>query len=133
VIVLDTHALIWWVNDNKQLSTLADTTIQKELSDEHGDILISSISAWEIALLVSKNRLILTMDVNEWINTVASIDHVRFAAIDNAVAIQSVQLPGEFHPDPADRIITALARHYSATLVTSDSKIRAYEYVKTIW
>ncbi len=49
-----------------------------------------------------------------------SIDAVQFVPIDNGVAVQSVQLPGDFHPGPADRMITALARHYSAMLVTSE-------------
>jgi len=52
---------------------------------------------------------------------------------DNEVAIQSVRLPSEFHPDPADRMIVALARRLSTALVTSDAKIRAYKHVKTIW
>ncbi|SMN01328.1 hypothetical protein SPONN_2377 [uncultured Candidatus Thioglobus sp.] len=42
-------------------------------------------------------------------------------------------LPGKFHSDPADRLIVALARHYSATLITADRKIQDYQYVKTIW
>ena len=56
-----------------------------------------------------------------------------FVGITNKLAIQSVQLPGDFHPDSADRMITALARHYSAMLVTNDDKIRNYRHVKTIW
>jgi len=59
--------------------------------------------------------------------------HVTSENVDNEVAIQSVRLPGDFHPDPADRMITALSRHYSAPLVTNDSKIQNYKYVKTIW
>ena len=133
MIVLDTQVLIWWVNDDKKLSSQASKAINKEMSNEDGQLIISSITSWEIALLIKKGRLALTMDVDDWINTVASIERVRFVPVDNDVAIQSVRLPGDFHPDPADRIITALARHLSAALVTSDEKIRAYKYVKTIW
>ena len=133
MIVLDTHALIWWVSNNVQLSSRAKNAINKELDDEDGQIVISSISTWEIALLVEKNRLKLTMDVDEWIQTVTAIDKVIFKPLDNQVAIQSIRLPGEFHPDPADRMITALSRHLSAPLITSDQKIRNYQYVKTIW
>jgi len=132
VIVLDTHALIWWVNEDNQLSPSARRAIQGELESE-GQILISSITAWEIALLVSKGRLSLVMDVDDWLATVAAIDSVRFISVDNDLAVQSVRLPGEFHPDPADRLITALARHYSVPVVTADAKIRAYQHVKTIW
>lgn len=132
MIVLDTHALIWWVNEDNQLSPSARRAIQGELESE-GQILISSITAWEIALLVSKGRLSLVMDVDDWLATVAAIDSVRFISVDNDLAVQSVRLPGEFHPDPADRLITALARHYSVPVVTADAKIRAYQHVKTIW
>jgi len=112
---------------------LALKAINKEIAKEDGQIIISSITTWEIALLIKKGRLSLTMDIDDWIDTVASIEIVRFVPIDNDVAIQSVRLPGEFHPDPADRMITALARHLSVALVTSNEKIRAYKHVKTIW
>ena len=133
MIVLDTHALIWWVNGDDKLSKEAIKAIDKEMGDEKGQILISSISTWEIALLVEKKRLKLTLDIDEWIQTVTEIDKVKFVAVDNQLAIQSVRLPGDFHPDPADRMITALSRHFSAPLITSDQKIRNYQYVKTIW
>ena len=133
MIVLDTHALIWWVNDDQQLSDRARKAIEKEISNENGQVFISTITAWEIALLVEKGRLTLTMDVKDWIDTVTAIEGVRFVPIDYEVAIQSVRLPGEFHPDPADRMIVALARRLSTALITSDAKIQTYRHVKTIW
>ena len=133
MIVLDTHALIWWVNDDQQLSDRARKAIEKEISNENGQVFISTITAWEIALLVEKGRLTLTMDVKDWLDTVAAIEGVRFVPVDNEVAIQSVRLPGEFHPDPADRMIVALTRRLSTALITSDAKIQTYKHVKTIW
>lgn len=133
MIVLDTHALIWWVNDDKKLSQNAGKAIAQELDKQNGQIFISSITTWEIALLVNKGRLALTMDIDDWISIVSAIETVRFVPIDNEVAIHSVRLPGDFHPDPADRMITALARHLSVPLVTSDPKIQAYRHVNTIW
>jgi PIN domain nuclease of toxin-antitoxin system len=132
VIVLDTHTLIWWVNGDQQLSAKARKAIEAELSGE-GRVIISAISAWEIAMLVAKGRLTLTMDIDDWLDTVASIEGVAFVSVDTDVAVQSVRLPGAFHPDPADRLIVALARHYSVPLVTADTKIRSYRHVKTIW
>jgi PIN domain nuclease of toxin-antitoxin system len=132
VIVLDTHSLIWWVNGDKRLSAKAKKAIESELSKE-GSVVISAISAWEIGMLVAKGRLALTMDIDDWLKTVSSIEGVSFLPVDTDVAVQSVRLPGEFHPDPADRIIVALARHYSVPLVTADMKIREYRHVKTIW
>lgn len=132
MIVLDTHALIWWVNGDKLISQRALKAIKKELSGE-GQVMISAITAWEIAMLVAKGRLALTMDIDDWLKTVASVEGVSFVPVDNDLAVQSVRLPGAFHPDPADRLIVALARHYSVPLVTADAKIKDYQYVKTIW
>lgn len=131
MIVLDTHALIWWVNGANQLSKPAKNAIESE--HQKGEILISAITAWEIAMLVKKNRLTLTKEISDWLQIVNGINNVRFIPLDNELAVLSVQLPGDFHADPADRIITALARKYDATLVTFDQKIRAYSFVKTIW
>lgn len=132
MIVLDTHILIWWVSGDQQLSPKARKAIESELSGE-GQVIISTISAWEIAMLVSKGRLALTMDIDNWLETIAAIEGVTFVPVDADVAIQSVHLPGEIHPDPADRLIVALARHHSVPLVTADIKIREYRHVKTIW
>lgn len=133
LIVLDTHALIWWVDGNPRLSDKARKAIETELAIENGLVLVSAITAWEIAMLVQKQRLTLSMDVDDWLATVQDIDGIRFVPVDNAVAVQSTRLPGEFHPDPADRLIVALARHESASVVTTDEKITKYRHVKTIW
>ncbi|MHB8415538.1 MAG: type II toxin-antitoxin system VapC family toxin [Acidiferrobacteraceae bacterium] len=133
MIVLDTHALVWWVNGDSDLSTPAKAVIEKEIKKEDGIILVSSISAWEIALLIQKGRLTLTTSIDDWLSTVREIDAVRFVPVDNEVAVQSTQLPGAFHPDPADRIIVALARHMSAPLVTADTRIRSCKHLRTIW
>nr|WP_246542132.1 type II toxin-antitoxin system VapC family toxin [Collimonas antrihumi] len=131
VIVLDTHTLVWWVTGDPTLSKRAKAVIEQEQAD--GEIILSSISAWEIAMLVQREKLLLSMDVDSWLATVAQIDAVRFVPVDVEVATKSVELPGEFHKDPADRMIVATARKLAAPLVTKDEKIRAYAHVKTIW
>ncbi len=73
------------------------------------------------------------MAVDDWLAAASEIECLRFVPLDNAVAIQSTRLPGEFHSDPADRMIVALARHVSARLVTADARIRRYRHLKTIW
>lgn len=133
MIVLDTHALVWWVSGGDQLSARAREAIGAEQASAEGQLLVSSITAWEVAMLVERGRLVLTMDVDDWLETVASIEGVYFVPVGKEVAVQSVRLPGDFHPDPADRMITALARHYSLAVVTADKKIQEYQHVKTIW
>jgi PIN domain nuclease of toxin-antitoxin system len=131
VIVLDTHTLIWWVTSDAALSKKAKTAIERERAG--GEIIVSAISAWEIAMLVERETLAFSMDVENWLATVQHIPGVRFAPVDVDISVKSVQLPGEFHKDPADRLIVATARKLAAPLVTKDLKIRAYAHVKTIW
>ena len=129
--VLDTHTLIWWVSSDSRLSASAKIAIEsaRAAGDE---IIVSSITSWEIAMLLNKGRLQLTMDVDSWISTISQIENVRFYAVDNKVMIESTRLPGDFHKDPTDRLIVALARVMSATLITADEKILNYPYVKTL-
>ena len=132
MIVLDTHALLWWASgDTGQLSAVAAQAIEAELNG--GQISVSSISAWELAMLVAKGRIALSMDIEEWLSVVSQIEAVSFMPVDNEIAVKSVELPGEFHKDPADRIIVATARKLAAPLVTADDKIRGYPHVRTIW
>lgn len=132
MIVLDTHVLLWWVNDSGLLSADAEKAINNTLSNED-EIIVSAISAWEVSMLINKERLVLSMDVESWFDEVSQIDGVRFLSVDNEIGIKSTLLPGNFHKDPADRMIVATARKLAVPLVTADEKIRNYEHVKTIW
>jgi PIN domain nuclease of toxin-antitoxin system len=129
--VLDTHALVWWVSGEPALSRKAKAAIDRERNG--GAIIVCSISAWEIAMLVARERLLLSMDVGSWLATAAQIEPVRFVPVDVEIAAKSGSLPGEFHRDPADRMIVATARGLAAPLVTKDERIRAYAHVRTIW
>ena len=131
MLVLDTHILIWWTSGDSSLSESAKSRIEAAIKGNE-QILVSAITAWEISMLVNKGRLNLAMDVDSWIKTVSEIEGVSFIPVDNKVAIESTRLPGEFHKDPADRMIVALARVLSASLVTADDKILKYQHVKTI-
>ncbi|MDN5844161.1 MAG: type II toxin-antitoxin system VapC family toxin [Alcaligenaceae bacterium] len=131
MIVLDTHVLVWWVSGDPQLSGRAQDAIKAE--EQGGEILVSAISAWEVAMLVKAGRLALTMSVLAWLDTVAQVPAVRFVPVNVPISVSSVELPGEFHKDPADRLIVATARHHATPLVTADLKIRDYPHVQTIW
>ena len=132
MIVLDTHALLWWASGDKvQLSAAAAHAIDEELAG--GQIMVSSISAWELAMLVDRGRVALSMDIEEWLSVVSRIEAVNFVPVDNEIGVKSVALPGAFHKDPADRIIVATARKLAAPLVTADEEIRRYPHVRTLW
>lgn len=131
MILLDTHVWIWWVSNPEKLSPSARKIIDRTV--ENDEILISSISTWEVALLVFKERLKLRVEVNEWIAKSERLPFVRFIPIDNAIAIKSVHLQGDIHSDPADRIIIATAMLIDIPLVTRDERILGYPYIQTIW
>jgi PIN domain nuclease of toxin-antitoxin system len=130
LILLDTHVLVWWVNGDR-LSPAALSAIDD--ARKGGGIGVSSISAWEIAMLVAAGRLALSMDVAAWLAAVEAIEGVSFVPVDNAIAVGAVNLPGEFHKDPADRIIVATARALGAELVSADGRIGAYKHVRAVW
>ncbi|MCP4274467.1 MAG: type II toxin-antitoxin system VapC family toxin [Gammaproteobacteria bacterium] len=132
MVVIDTHILIWFVNGSEQLSKFAQDTINQTIASDD-EIIISSISTWEIAMLINKDRLVLSMDIESWLNNIENIQGFRFAPVDNEIAFKSTQLPGEFHKDPADRMIVATARKLAVPLITADQKIRQYKHITTIW
>ena len=132
MIIIDTHILIWWVNGDKCLSNTVTKAIKRAI-DDNSEVIISAISAWEVTMLIQKDRLILNMDIENWLDEVAHIDGVRFVPIDSQIAFKSAMLPGNFHKDPADRMIVATARKWAIPLATSDKRILAYQHVKTIW
>ena len=131
MIVLDTHIWLWWISNPENLSPSARQTIDQAVSEK--GIVISSISTWEVALLVEKGRLELSIELRDWIRKTEDLPFVRFMPVDNTIALRSVTLPGHFHPDPADRIITATAMTMGLPLVTKDDKILNYHHVQTIW
>lgn len=131
MIVLDTSALIRWVCIPAKLSKKARKTIEEAF--EKGEICISSISVWEISLLIKKGRLGFFLDTDTWLEKIESLPAIQFVPIDNKIAVSSVSLPDYSHKDPADRMIIATAREYGATLVTSDKKILTYPHVESLW
>jgi PIN domain nuclease of toxin-antitoxin system len=131
VIVLDTHAWVWFVSNPERLSKVARKAVDASLQKK--EVSISSISAWEVTLLVAKERLKLTMDVVEWIGKSERLPFLSFIPVDTAIAITSVNLPEPLHQDPADRIIIATAVTLGASIVTKDEKILGYPHAKAIW
>jgi PIN domain nuclease of toxin-antitoxin system len=131
VIVLDTHVLLWWVNDPTALGRPAREAIDEAVNSK--SVHVSCISSWEIALLVERGRLRLALDVRDWLCRCEALPFLSFVAVSNAIAVESVRLPDFPHADPADRIIAATALSLGAALVTKDDKLQNYPHVKTIW
>ena len=131
MILLDTHAWVWFVSNPELLSKPARKAVDTAMEEKK--IFISCISAWEVALLVAKKRLSLTLEVTDWIAKSERLPFFQFLPVDNSVAVKSVNLPQPLHSDPADRIIIATAITIAAPVVTKDEKLLNYPHVKTIW
>ena len=131
MILIDTHVLLWWVSDRKKLSSKATQIFSGQV--QQGLILVSSISIWEICLLLKKKKISLLRDTESWIEQVEKLPYIQFVPVDNRIAAKSVNLPGQFHSDPADRIIVATAFIIGVKLITADQTILKYPFVKTIW
>jgi len=121
LLLVDTHTLIWMVEEAPRLG--AQTAEVLNRAGRENRIAVSAITPWEIALLVRKGRLQLGADVMQWIREALAKPGVRLAPLEPEIAVASTRLPWEMHPDPADRILVATARHLGATLVTADGAL----------
>jgi PIN domain nuclease of toxin-antitoxin system len=128
MIVLDTHIWIWWVHGDEKLTRECYEYIQTQESQGLG---ISAISCWEVAKLVEYGRLTLPNPVDEWLDHALAYPGLCFLELTPRICVESTQLPGNFHRDPADQIIIATARVHNCPIVTADRKIREYLYVET--
>ena len=126
MLVLDTHALYWWVNQTPG-----------RLSERHLDAIertdslaISAMTCWEMAWLVSHDRIDLDISIDAWLDTVIE-SGVAIVPVTHAIALAAVALP-EHHKDPADRIIIATAIEHKARLVSVDARFPEYLELKEL-
>jgi PIN domain nuclease of toxin-antitoxin system len=123
-LLLDTHTAIW-LTENQPIASTAVEAIDTAYQTG-GVLLVSPITAWEVGLLVSRNRLSLVAKPERWFQRVLAIPGVRLAELSADILIASSFLPGEPPRDPADRILLATAREFGATLVTRDRVLLKY-------
>lgn len=132
MILLDTHAWIWWVSSPDDLPGPVHDAIDGVLV-ETGAVHVSAISAWEAAMLVDRGRVTLTVPFDDWLGRNLAAPELEFVPVDPWIATRSVTLPDFPHGDPADRMIVSTAIHLDATLATADARLRAYPHVRAIW
>lgn len=128
-ILLDTCAIIWTISDPSQLTEKA----KEILIAEDSDIVVSAISCAEIACAAEKNCIHLTMHWKKWFRYYINFNGWNCLDISLKIIDEAFSLPGDFHKDPADRILVATARLYSLYIITSDKKILDYPHVNSIW
>ncbi len=123
-VVLDTHAWIWLMNGDATLRPEA-VALAREAA-RAGHLYVSAISAWEIAMLAARGRIVLTQDPLDWVRTSVARAGLLVEPLSPEVMVASTRLPGDLHGDPADRFIVATARSLAAVLVTRDRLLLAY-------
>jgi PIN domain nuclease of toxin-antitoxin system len=123
-ILLDTHTWIWLFQGSTELSE--DIIIKIDRAGSKGKVFISAISIWELSMLVAKGKITLSKPIYQWVDNSLSQPGVNLSPLSPEISIESSFLPGEFHGDPADRIIVATARINDLILLTRDRKILHY-------
>ena len=129
MIVLDTHIWVWWVDGSTRLTP---DQVQHLRTYETAGLSVSVISCWEVAKLVEVGRLALSCPVKDWVEQALTYPGIHLLHLTPQIAVESTQLPGEFHRDPADQIIVATARYYDCPVLTADARILGYPHVKTL-
>ena len=130
IALLDTHVLIWWLQDPELLSPAQRRVVGGATAES--PLRVSDISLWEIATLHSLGRIDLAIPIREWLEKAVAPPLVRRHGISPAIAAEVARLPDSFHRDPADRILVATARTLGATLLTHDRGIRESGLVGTV-
>jgi len=129
LILLDTHALFWAVDNSRSLSRPAASAIRR--ARRYGGIAISAISVWELASLLARGRIRRYGTLDSSLKLL--IEGVTVLPITPDIAILAAQFPHDYSGDPADRIIGGTARAEGLTLITHDKKIRQSPLLKTVW
>ena len=125
IILLDTHIWYWLILGDEKLKSSKILSLIEQ-GARASNIKVSAISVWEIGMLEAKGKIRLTTSCLAWAEQALSAPGVSLEPLSVEVAIESSRLPGNFHGDPADRILVATARHLGATLITQDTKILEY-------
>ncbi len=125
LVLLDTHVWLWLVSGVSKAVSPALTKLIEKLTPT-SSVRLSSISIWEIGMLVSKNRIAFTCDTKEWVFKALRAPGIIVEPVTAEIALESTLLPGSIHGDPADRILVATAKQINATLITHDKEILSY-------
>jgi PIN domain nuclease of toxin-antitoxin system len=118
-LLLDTCAVLW-LAQGATISAEARRAIVEQ------DLHVSPISVWEIANLVRKKRLALSLPVTTWFRRAVNQMQAEMPGLSIEILANSCELPGDPPDDPADRIMIATARDADLVLMTRDRQILAY-------
>lgn len=123
-ILIDTHVWLWYLDNNIKLKQEHISIINNAI--KNNSLYLSIISIWETITLLNKKRIITHLAYNKFIDEAVDISGMHIQQISIEILKENGALPGEFHNDPADRLIVATARVEDMSLVTYDEKIIQY-------
>ena len=124
VFLLDTCAVIWIANGEVLREPAASAL--EDAPAHGGGVFVSPMSAWEIAMLVAKGKIAISISPVVWFERFCALPGVTLAELPPEVLIASCALPGAPPADPVDRILAATARAFGYTLVTRDLHLLTY-------
>lgn len=128
MIVLDTHAWVWWLTKPNKLGKKAARAVDR--ADRIG---VPAISVWEVATKAQAGKLKFDRPYDLWIDEALTEDpRVELLHLLPRISVDAVRLSWG-HRDPADRFIVATARAHDAVLVTADEEIRGSGLVRCVW
>ena len=121
MLILDTHALYWWINRTP------DKLGQRQIDaiETAESLAVSAMTCWEMAWLVKHGRIVLRLPVSGWLDQVEA-NGVAIIPVSRAIAERAVSLP-EHHKDPVDRIIIATTIEHQAQLLSVDARFLDYQ------
>ena len=122
--LLDTHALLWYLFDSKNLSKTAKEIINNEFC------YYSKVTLWEIAIKQTRNLLQYKNSIQDIIHACKEEEFAELLVSGRSLDLLK-DLP-DIHRDPFDRLLIAMAQENDLTIITKDSKIPLYD-VKTVW
>lgn len=116
-LLLDTHALLWWLDDPKLLSKVA----RKAIADGSNSVYVSAAVVWEIAI----KQALCKLDVPNDLESAIEANGFRSLPITIPHALAVRTLPYH-HRDPFDRLLIAQARYEGFKLVSRDNYVTHY-------
>jgi len=125
VLLLDTHIALWLESGDDRLRPSARALIDG-CGRSGGTVLLSAVSAWEIALLVDTGRIDLDLPVEAWIKRFFDRPGIEAVPLHCSAASRSYQLHHLENRDPADRLLIATAIELACPLVTYDERIARF-------
>ena len=131
LILLDTHALVWWAADAGRLSARAKRAISSALRES--SVNASAISLFEVATAIRRGRLVLDVPAEQWLSDLRKLPKLHFEPVSAGIAEVAGSFADPFPRDPADRIIAATAIVLGMKLVTADAQLRRAPRLQSVW